>query len=87
MDTRLRANDDNDPRQSAQRSKTKGATMPKVKCAAVLKAKEVHNDAQGKCAEIPKAKCAKMPGTKRAKLDDRVNWRSRVPMQSTALIR
>jgi hypothetical protein len=48
--------------------------MFKAKWATVLiKAKKVRNeDAQGKCAKMPKVKCAKMPGTKRAKIGDRV---------------
>jgi hypothetical protein len=42
--------------------------MYKLKCAAVLKAKEVRNDAQGQYANIPKTKCAKMPKAKCAKV-------------------
>jgi hypothetical protein len=42
--------------------------MYKAKCAAVLKEKEVRNDAQVKCAKILKAKCAKMPKAKCAKV-------------------
>jgi hypothetical protein len=39
--------------------------MSKVKCAAVLTAKKVRNDAQGKCAKIIEAKCAKMSKAKK----------------------
>jgi hypothetical protein len=37
--------------------------MSKAKCAAVLKAKVVHSDAQGqgKCAKMPRAKFAEIP--------------------------
>jgi hypothetical protein len=41
--------------------------MSKVKCATVLKAKEVRNDAEGKRAEIPKAKCGKVKRAGRAR--------------------
>jgi hypothetical protein len=42
--------------------------MYKAKCAAVLKGKEVRNDAQGKCTKILKAKCAKVLKAKCAKM-------------------
>jgi hypothetical protein len=86
-DTRLRANGDNNPKQSAQRSKAKRAMMSKAKCATVLKAKIVHNDAQGKCAKMPRAKFAEIPRTKRGSKGCRPSELTtpRVPMQSTAL--